>query len=194
MDRILAATLLCLMLATPASAGMDQAMVAYGQRDYASALREFHFHAAKGDSIAQYSIGLMYFYGQGVPQDYTEALKWYRMAARQGDANALFSVARMYNAGMGVPQDYIEALKWFRKAAELGHGDSQAQLGIMYFVGMKVSRNHIKALKWLNIASSLGADLASRYSDIVARRMTAAQIAEAKELADDWLAAHLKPR
>ncbi len=120
-------------------------------------------------------------------------MKWYRKAAEQGDAKALFSVARFYNAGMGVPQDYIEASKWFRKAAELGHGDSQAQLGIMYFVGMKVPRDYIKALKWLRIAASLGADLAPRYSGIVAKRMTPEQIAEAQKLADEWLENHLTP-
>ena len=136
----------------------------------------------------------MYYYGQGVPQDYSEALKWYKMAGERGDAKALFSVGRMYNAGMGVARDYVEALKWFRKAAELGHGDSQAQLGVMYYVGMKVSRDYVKALKWLNIAASLGVDMAPRYSDIVAKRMTKLQIDAAQNLADEWLAAHLKPR
>jgi TPR repeat protein len=194
MDRILAAMFLCLLLATPARADMYEAMVAYGLRDYATALREFHQHAEEGDGIAQYNIGRMYFYGQGVPQDYTEALKWYKRAAERGDATALYSVARMYKAGMGVRQDYIEAMNWFRRAAELGHGDSQAHLGIMYYVGMRVSRNYIKALKWLNIAASLGVDMASRYGGIVAERMTRTQIAEAQHLANQWLAEHLKPR
>ena len=194
MERTLAAIFLCLMLATPAGASMYEAMVAYAQRDYAAALRGFRTYAAEGDGIALYNIGLMYYHGQGVPQDYTEALKWYKMSAEQGNAKALFSVARMYNAGHGVGRDYVEALKWFKKAAELGHGDSQAQLGVMYFVGMNVSRDYIEALKWLNIASSLGVDLAPRYSDIVARRMSPIQIAKAQFLADEWLTEHLTPR
>jgi TPR repeat protein len=194
MDRTLAAIFMYLMLITPVGAGMFEAMVAYGQRDYAAALREFRIHAAEGDSIAQYNMGLMHYYGQGVPQDYAKALKWHKMAAEQGHADALFSVARMYNAGIGVARDYVEALKWFEKAAELGHGDSQAQLGVMYFVGMRVTRDYIKALKWLNIASSLGVDVAPKYSDIVAVRMSPVQITEAQYLADEWLAEHFKPR
>jgi len=194
LDRFLAAAFLCLVLATPAGADMDKGLMAYSQRDYAAALREFHPLAERGDGNAQYSIGLMYYYGQGVPQDYTEALNWYRKAGERGHTRALFSVARMYNSGMGVPQDYIEALKWYRRAAELGHGDSQAHLGIMYFVGMRVPRDHIEALKWLKIASSLGVELAPRYSNIVARRMTEGQIAEAQRLGDEWLAKHLRPR
>ena len=54
---------------------MYEAMAAYGQRNYAAALREFQVHAAEGDGIAQYNIGLMHYYGQGVPQNYAEALK-----------------------------------------------------------------------------------------------------------------------
>lgn len=194
MPRTLAATFICLMLSTPVGAGMEEAMVAYGQRDYSAALREFRTVAGLGDQIAQYRIGKMYYFGQGVPQDYAEALNWYKKAAEQGYADALFSVARMYNSGIGVQRDYIEAMKWYRKAAELGHGDSQTHLGLMYFVGMEVSRDHIEALKWLNIASSLGVDVAPRYSNIVAQRMTELQISEAQRMADDWLAEHLKPK
>jgi len=194
MDRTLAAAFLCLVLATPASAGLPEARVAYAQRDYASALREFHSLAERGDRVAQYSIGLMHYYGQGVDQSFTEALKWFREAAERGNAKALFSVGRMYNAGLGVRRDYIEALNWFKKAAELGHGDSQTQLGVMYFVGMSVSRDYVESLKWLTIASSLGVDLAPRYSRIVAGYMTRAQIAEAQVLADRWLVGHLIPK
>ncbi|MDA1326016.1 MAG: tetratricopeptide repeat protein [Proteobacteria bacterium] len=194
MLRTLAATFLCLMLSTPAWAGMEEAMVAYSQRDYRAALGEFRALASQGDRIAQYRIGKMYYYGQGVPQDYAEALNWYKKAAERDNADALFSVARMYNSGIGVQRDYIEAMKWYRKAAELGHGDSQTHLGLMYFVGMEVSRDHIEALKWLNIASSLGVDVAPRYSDIVAQRMTELQTSEAQRMADDWLAEHLTPK
>ncbi len=44
MDRTLAATLLCLMLATPAWAGFDEGMAAYNRGDYATALREWRPH------------------------------------------------------------------------------------------------------------------------------------------------------
>jgi len=37
--------------------------------------------AEAGDAEAQYSLGVMYAYGEGVPRDKTEAVKWYRKAA-----------------------------------------------------------------------------------------------------------------
>jgi len=46
--------------------------------------------AEQGDASAQFSLGLMFGNGQGVPQDYAEAAKWVRMAAAQGAAKAQY--------------------------------------------------------------------------------------------------------
>jgi uncharacterized protein len=56
--------------------------------DYKAALNELIPLAEKGYAGAQYSLGWMYFNGQGVPKDYDEALRWYREAADQGHAGA----------------------------------------------------------------------------------------------------------
>jgi TPR repeat protein len=40
--------------------------------------------AEQGYATAQYSLGQVYEYGDGVPQDYTQAMRWYRQAADQG--------------------------------------------------------------------------------------------------------------
>ena len=37
---------------------------------------------------AQSNLGVMYEYGQGVPQDYIRAHMWYNIAASSGDKNA----------------------------------------------------------------------------------------------------------
>ena len=194
MIRSFAASLMCLVMATPVQAGIEEALLAYSQRDYALALQEFQPLALQGDSIAQFRIGFMYFHGQGVRQDYSEALAWYKKSAKNGNAEALYSIARMYNDGVGVRRNYVEAMEWYRQAAELGHGQAQAQLGVMYFVGMHVSRDYIEAFKWLNIAASLGIEVAPKYSDIVARQMSELQIDEAQRLANRWLEEHLKPQ
>jgi len=40
--------------------------------------------AEAGDAVAQYSLGVSYATGRGVPQDYAEAVLWYWLAAEQG--------------------------------------------------------------------------------------------------------------
>jgi TPR repeat protein len=73
--------------------------------------------AERGQPMAQFNLGLMYYKGRAVAQDYTEAVKWWRVAAEQGFAEALNNLGMMYGNGDGVPQDYVEAHKWFDLAA-----------------------------------------------------------------------------
>ena len=51
-------------------------------------LDELRALAEQGDAEAQFSLGIMYDSGRGVPQDATEAIRWYRLAADQGFADA----------------------------------------------------------------------------------------------------------
>jgi uncharacterized protein len=62
---------------------------------------------------AQYNLGVMYAYGQGVTQDYQEALKLFRLSAEQGNPEAQCDLGAMHQAGFGVPQDYAQAMMWY---------------------------------------------------------------------------------
>ena len=73
--------------------------------------------AERGQPMAQFNLGLMYYKGRAVAQDYTEAVKWWRVAAEQGFAEALNNLGMMYGNGDGVGQDDVEAHKWFDLAA-----------------------------------------------------------------------------
>ncbi len=52
--------------------------------DYETALKEFRPLAERGKAVAQWSLGIMYERGRGVPQDYVQAYRWYTLAASQG--------------------------------------------------------------------------------------------------------------
>jgi uncharacterized protein len=77
--------------------------------------------AAGGDARAQYSVGVMYEEGLGVPIDYTEALGWLLQAADQGNAEAKNHLGFLYLYGRGVSQDYVSAYMWFDLAASEGN-------------------------------------------------------------------------
>ena len=76
--------------------------------------------ADQGDAHAQSILGVLYAYGEGVPQDYAEAAKWYRKATDQGHAKAQYHLGLMYAKGRSVPLDYVQALMWFNLAAAQG--------------------------------------------------------------------------
>lgn len=134
----------------------------------------------------------MYDDGHGVTQDYAEAVKWYRKAAEQGYALAQYNLGAMYGNGNGVTQDYAEAVKWLRKAAEQGYASAQFYLGVGYYKGEGVIQDNVYAHMWWNIAASLGDADASKNRDIVAKKMTAEQLAEAQRLARECVAKNYK--
>ncbi len=94
----------------------------------------------------------------------------------------------MYGEGKGVPQDYAEAMKWYRLAAEQGDADAQYNLGGMYFSGHGVARNHIQAYMWVTLAAAQGNKNAVIGLEILEKKMTSSQIAEAQRLAREWRA------
>ena len=118
--------------------------------------------------------------------DYAAAFRLMRPFAEQGAAPAQFNLGVMYDAGKGVPQDYAEAVKWYRKAAAQGDAVAQTNLGVMYGNGQGVPQDYVTAHMWWNIAASEGNAIAAKNRDLVAKEMTAGQIAEAKRLAREW--------
>lgn len=158
--------------------------------DYVSALQEWRPLAEQGYAPAQYTLGLVYYDGQSIPQDYAEALKWYRLAAEQGDVDAQYNLALMYYDGQGVPQDYAEAVKWGRLAAEHGHASAQNNLGVAYKLGNGVLQSNVIAHMWFNIASANGSPESGEWRDERAGLMTSADISKAQEMAGECISSN----
>ena len=119
---------------------------------------------------------------------YATALREWRPLAEQGNAKAQYNLGLMYRKGQGVPQDDAQALQWWRKAAEQGNAGAQNNIGFMYYNGRGVPEDDAQAHMWFNLASSryppgTDRDRAVKNRDIIAKRMTPAQISEAEKLA-----------
>jgi TPR repeat protein len=178
-------------LTTTKAVDADAAYAAYMGKNYATALRLARPLAAEGDARAQSVLGNLYYRGRGVPQDHNEALKWFRRAADQDDVAAQFYVGLMFHEGQGVPQDHAEAANWFRRAADLGDAHAQYNLGVSYASGMAGKPDNVSAHMWFSLAAAhfpTGADqrAAVNSRDLLAKKMTGEQIAEAEKGASEW--------
>ena len=197
----LAALILALSLSGAAAAVMSDelsanhldANVAYERGDYTTALSLYRPLAEGGNADAQASLCIMYAVGQGVPQDYDPAVMWCHKAADQGDASSQYNLGLMYYEGQGVPQDHWEAAKWYGMAADQGVTSAQNNLGGMYLNGRGVPQDYVLAHKWYNLAAAStpaseteSRNRAVKNRDLVASKMTPAQIAEAQKLAREW--------
>ncbi len=119
-------------------------------------LQAWHTQAAQGDATAQLKLGMIYHFGNGVPQDYVKARQWYEKAVAQGDARAQVNLGWMYAQGQGVPQDYAKARRWYEKAAAQREVAAQVSLGLMYAYGEGVPQDYGKARRWYEEAAVQG--------------------------------------
>ncbi len=143
--------------------------------------------AKQGDARAQTTLGLLYFRGIGLDRSYELAYKWWSLAAAR-DPAAQFNLGNLFLEGKGAPQDYAKAAEWYTAAARKGHVQAQHNLGMLYYEGAGVAKDLPRAYLWVQIAALQGDERAEQSLKRIAEGMTAAQIAEAKGLADDWMA------
>jgi TPR repeat protein len=89
----------------------------------------------------------------------------------------------MYYKGEGVPQDYETAVKWYTRAADQGDSNAQHYLGVMFANGQGVPEDFIYAHMWFSISALNGNANGRKFREIIEKRMIAAQIGIAEELA-----------
>ena len=192
MKKLLVCILFVLFGTQMSAQEIDKGYEAYNDGDYATALNEWKPIAEQGYAFAQYNLGIMYEYGNGVAKDYAEAVKWYRLSAEQGYAIGQYSLGLMYSDGYGVLKDKAEAVKWWRLSAEQGYAYAQGMLGIMYELGEGVLKDNIIAHMWYNIASGNGHKSAGDWSDGCAGFMSASDIKKATDMANKCMESDYK--
>ncbi len=84
-------------------------------------LEQLNMLATQGDKDAQYKLGSLYYFGNGVKKDFFTSSLWYRRAAQQGNADAQYSLGNMYLLGEGIQKDEQQAIYWYTLAAANVH-------------------------------------------------------------------------
>ena len=155
--------------------------------DYVAALSGWETLAKKGDSRAQYNIGVLFHNGFGIPQDYKKAEKWYRLSAQKRYANAQYNLGILYHDGhgqkrnaallnYGVGDDYVSGRSEFQLFESIRRDDEKRARN-------KISHNYILAHMWFNLATSSGHEKGVKGREFVAKKLNPTQIMQAQDLA-----------
>lgn len=91
----------------------------------AVALLWYKKSAMQHNPIGQYSVGLLYYNGQGVLQNYLVAADWFHKAAVQGAPYAQYMLARMYQEGLGLRYNLPKAYGWWSLCPENRHEETE---------------------------------------------------------------------
>ncbi|ABK18247.1 tetratricopeptide repeat protein [Syntrophobacter fumaroxidans] len=135
--------------------GQGLSMPDSGEND-AERVKAVEARAEKGEPSAQFRLGEMYEYGEGVPENAALAFQWYSVSAEQGYAEAQYALGACYELGEGTDKNEMLAFQWYGKAAEQGHAQAQFEVGSRYYAGEGVRKDYAEALKWFERASSKG--------------------------------------
>lgn len=159
-------------------------------KDDSTAVVAFKNAAELGSTQAQYNLGVCYATGKGVERDDEIALGWYYKAANNGDAWSQYTLGVWYQAGRSIEKDVSEAFRWFKKSAEQGHWRAIETLATAYTLGLGVPENKIEARMWLEVLANGEGEAEASLLRELDRKMTKAEIAKSKHLAQDWLQKH----
>lgn len=115
-------------------AQFDLGLSFLAQGNIAKAIEYFQPAAFAGHDGAQYQLGEIYYWGNGIAPDYFNAAYNYYFAANSGNNRAQVNFAYCLLFGIGTPQNPELALAYFHKA-ETDNLDANLYLGICYFLG-----------------------------------------------------------
>jgi tetratricopeptide (TPR) repeat protein len=112
----------------------------------------------------------------------------YLRLAQRGDNRAKFYLGALYAQGIGVSRSDTEAFRWMLSAAEGGHAQARLMVGEMYAIGRGTPKSDVDAYKWASAAATSANPAetqrnAQRIVDLLTGRMTGADVADAKRLA-----------
>ena len=74
------------------------------------ALKWYELAAEQGNPRAEFYIGNIYSFGDGVKRDNGKALKWYNKSAKKNDFLAQYNLGILYLEGIEVPQNLKKAI------------------------------------------------------------------------------------
>ncbi len=192
MSRPIAACILSLCFvaaaAVPARAHCQKGDESVLRGDSAAMSAEASRLMGRADAESQYRLGFLYETGAGVPLDVDMAADWYRRAAEQGHAGAQFHLGRLYEFGDCEMQSYETAAAWYAKAAVQGNVLAQNALGYLYMNGDGVPQDAVTAYAYFDVAAGRQAENAAANRDELAKRLTPAQLAQAKRMAQECAA------
>lgn len=156
--------------------------------------------AEKGCDMAQYNLGRMYVFGNGLEdslaeKNYAEALKWLSRATENGEFFSLAALGELYFRGEqyfpgeGVPQDYQKAFELFSRSVDHPTAkqyrlyDAALRIGEMYASGNGVSQDLVQAYRWMKIG---GCDPDHHHEFPLKGKLSPAQREKADTLVNEW--------
>ena len=172
-------------------AGVNEALAAIQNKNYAVAFSKLKPLAKQGNSSAQYNLGIMYFRGLGVSKDTETALELFSRAANADNVLAQYFLGYIHEHGRQVRKNYKTALIFYKLAAGQGHPASQVNLGAMHYFGNGTPKSNLYAYMWWSIAS-IQVEGAEENLKLIKKNMTPKELDQGRRLVSNCIKKNYK--
>ena len=133
-----------------------EAEKAWNLKDYNKVLDLLKAASAKGNPLAEYTIGNMYKTGEVIPKNQVEAINWLHKSADNGNMYALYTLSEIYD----IPGDNTSVQKYFFNTAErcanAGCEPCFSLLASAYEFGDGIKSNYAQAVYWYEKGAEKG--------------------------------------
>ena len=152
--------------------------------DRDEAAEELEQLAERGDTHAQYLMGLLYRDGPLLIPDGQKAKHWLTQAAKQGLPEAQYALGKLFLSDNWEARDPEEGIHWLKEAAEHGNQWAAYQLGKEHLSGEFVSKDATEAVDWFTKSAKVG----NQYAQYMLGKLylTGQGVAQDQAQAMDW--------
>jgi len=98
------------------------------ESDCKSEFNFFRKYAQQGSSLADFSLAIMYYRGQGTKVNVEAATRYLYKAAKAGEPGAQYQLGYFLMHGLYLKQDLTRARKWFKRAARKNTLDAKIKM------------------------------------------------------------------
>lgn len=125
-----------------------------------SALRDFHraLEFNPQNTMAQVSLGAVYYYGEGTKPNFDLAFELFTSAAENEHPAAFFHLGLANLYGKGVPKNVPSARQWLEQAADLDYAPAMEHLAHSFRARQSESPQPLLAKQWYEKAITAGSD------------------------------------
>jgi TPR repeat protein len=177
----------------PRFTGLQQAMYEFDTGRLAPAAEAFRRLADAGNADAAYWYGHALERGLGTPADAKAAVTQFTKAWSGGVTAAATQLGELYLNGNEVVPDFAKARSYLTDAADRGDARAALDLARMLREGIGGPADPVRAYAWLEIAALHGSAEARIERNRLLPTLSAAQQAEASQVADALEAALTRP-
>ncbi len=130
--------------------------------------------------------GLLHSIGVGVEKSITQSWELQREAAELGSSACQMRIGVAYATGNGTSRNRGQALHWFKAAAQAGSADAYQNLAYFMVTGPIAERDMVEVYKWYWLSMEKGNYKNRDVLQKLEKRMTHAQIMDAKKRGESW--------